>query len=539
VILYDDDVIPLLSAATQSFVVDPFFADTVEASYDTVTVGQPTAGPNRYTIHVPKETTRLSLGAPSGRWNTDIGITGYTDSHIHFETKKEAKTIVSLGGPATTSAVKGYGDAAPVSTHGYSMVTLERAWQEAMKQHYLLSLTGDITLRTKGEGKRAVVQAKAGFVDVNGFLEVNVAARAAAGGGGEGGGGEPHEAPHEAPHEGGGEGGGEGRGEGGGEGAEAAEEGAGGGISIGAHNGMPFKDAEYGTKWGGETPHSLMAKRSATASNIAAAATTAHNLVMGAAKMRHEYKHGHLHPSVDTFADVAEWLADLGEFINLAGEVKEGFAKEEPPEESINVDAEMDFGGAAGGEAAFFGVKSAGIASTIWGGVSAVVAASMQGTVFSGVAGTYTSCKGYKKVEVSCDHGDAHFDAKRDVSISAEKSLIAVGEELAQVASKEKAYFAGGKKVWIGTAAGGGWGMSMSSAGIKLGKATSADQMTSAAVEADRSIEIHAKGFALTSSSSKLTQDDGGVAAKATQVKFHAKDSDVRVGGKKILIDGP
>ena len=94
-----------LAPSTQTFVVDPVYADTVEMDIDLVSVGQPTAGPNRHTTHVPTEKTVLSLGALSGRWNTDKGITGYTDSHIHFETKAGSRTVVSLGGPATKSTL--------------------------------------------------------------------------------------------------------------------------------------------------------------------------------------------------------------------------------------------------------------------------------------------------------------------------------------------------------------------------------------------------------------------------------------------------
>src|SRR4051812_49101371 len=96
----------LLSPIATSFVADPVYADTVDVDKDTVTVAKPTTGPNRYTIHVPTETTRLSAGAASGHWVTDKGITGYTDSHVHFETKAKAKTVVSLGGPAETSAIQ-------------------------------------------------------------------------------------------------------------------------------------------------------------------------------------------------------------------------------------------------------------------------------------------------------------------------------------------------------------------------------------------------------------------------------------------------
>lgn len=477
-----------LSAPSRSFVADPAYADTVEIERDLVSVASPTSGPNRYTLHVPTELSVLSLGAASPRWNTDLGIVGYTDSHVHFETKTGAQTVVSLGGPATTSSVKGYGGAAPVATHGYSMVTVNNAWHDAKKQHYLLSRTHDATLRTKGEEKRAVLQAESGTVDVNGGVEVNV---------------------------------------------------AGGGVAMGAHAGLTFEDVKYAEAWRGETPHSIAAKRAGIFNGITNALVTAHNLVMSAAHMRKEWKGGHLHPSVDTVADVVEWLADLGEFLNTKGEVAELMSDEEATEGSVKMDAEEDFGISAGGAVGFFGAHAASLGSTVWSSVSGVVSASMKGSLFAGVAATFTSLKGYKKIEVGCDVGKVIVEAKRDASVSAEKNVIAVGKELAQVAGEKEAYFTGGRTAWIGTSAGGGWGLRCSAHGLKVGKATPADKMNRAKVSADHSITIEKNGFVFKSGSTKMDLSRQHVETSASSVKFHAKDADVRVGGAKVLIDGP
>ena len=479
--------IPLLPSDA-SFVVDPVYADTVEMDIDLVSVGQPTAGPNRYTMHVPTEKTVLSLGALSGRWNTDKGITGYTSSHIHFETKAGARTVVSLGGPATKSTLKGLEDKAPVASNGYSMVTLQNAWHDAAKQHYLLSRTADVTLRTMGEGKRAVLQAVDGIVDLIGGKEVNL---------------------------------------------------AGGGVAIGAHNAMPFEDVEYGKNWHGETPHSLAAKRSAQFTTIGAAAITGHNLVMSAAGMRKKYKKGELHASVDSVADVAEWLIDLAEFVRAKAEIQELFAAEEAVENCIKIDAEKDFGVSAGGQASFFGIEGATLVSSLWTSVSAVISAALKGTLFAGVAGSYVSLKGYKKIEIGCDTGNALFDAKKNVSISAENSFIAVGKELAKVSGEKNAYFTGGDNAWLGVSAGGGWGLQLKADGVMIGKASSADTMKSATIAADRSIKIEKASFTLSSASTVMKIGKNSVETKSASIKFHAKDSDVRVAGKKVLIDGP
>jgi hypothetical protein len=487
-VIHEDPSIPPLLANPKSFVVDPDHADTVEMELDLVSVAQPTAGPNRYTTHVPTEKTVLSLGAASGRWNTDKGITGYTDSHVHFETKSGSRTVVSLGGPATKSTLSGLGAKAPVHGNGYSMVTLQNAWHDAKKQHYLLSLAKDVTLRTMGEGKRAVIQAVKGMVDLNGATEVNL---------------------------------------------------AGGGVAIGAHQHMPFEDVEYAKNWHGETPHSLAAKRTAQFNTIAAAAVTAHNLATAAVATRNKFKDGKLHAEIDTFADIVEWGIDAAELYRAKGEIQELFAAEEAVENNIKIDAERDFGVSAGGEAAFFGIQGATLISTVWTSVSAVVSASLKGTLFAGVAAAYTSLKGYKKIEIGCDVGNALFDAARSVSITAEGNFIAVGKELAQVSGETSAYFAGTDSAWLGVTVGGGWGLLLDAQGVMIGKATSAGSMKSAKVEPDRSLKIDKKGFTLKSASSEVTLTEEAFDAKSKTVDLIAKSSELRVAGKKVLIDGP
>jgi hypothetical protein len=487
-VIHEDPSIPPLLASPQSFVIDPALAETVEMDIDLVAVGQPTAGPNRYTVHVPTETTRLSLGALSGRWNTDKGIAGYTDSHVHFETKAGSRTVVSLGGPATKSTLSGLGAKAPVESNGYSMVTIQNAWHDAQKQHYLLSRSADVTLRTMGAGKRVVLQAVEGMVDLTGGKEVNL---------------------------------------------------AGGGVAIGAHAHMEFEDVKYDESWHGETPHSLAAKRSAQFTTISATAVTAHSLALTGAALRKRYKKGDLHASVDSFADVAEWLIDLAEFYRAKGEIEELFAAEESVAECIKIDAERDFGISAGGQAAFFGIQGMTLMSSIWASVSAVVSAGLKGTLFAGVAGAYTSLKGYKKIELGCDVGDSLFDAKKNISISAENSFIAAGKELAKVVGEKNAYFCSGDNAWLGVSAGGGWGLQLNAKGIMIGKASGASTMKSATVADNRSIKIEKASFTLSSASTVMKIGKNSVEAKSGSVKLHAKDSDVRVAAKKVLIDGP
>ncbi len=485
----DEDLsIPPLIASPASFVTDPVFADTVEMERDFVCVALPTAGPNRYTLHVPTEHTVLSLGQQSPRWHTDKGIVGYTDTHIHFETKKGARTVVSLGGPARKATLKGYGESAPTGTEGYSMVTVKDAWHDAVKQHAWLSREEDISLRTMGHGKRAVIQADAGMVDLNGGKEVNL---------------------------------------------------AGGGVSIAAHHPFVPEPTGYAESWAGHPPHSVAAKRSAQWVSITNAAVLAHNLWAGYKAIRHKHHKGGFAATVDSVADKVEWGADAGEFVRTLIEIKELFAHEEALENCVRIDAQKDFGVSAGGQASFFGIQGASMMSAIWTGVTGVIAASLKGTLFAGVAGTYTSLKGYKKIELGCDLGDAIFEAHRTVQMSAEGSVIAVGKELADYAGEKDAYFTAKERAWLGVTAGGGWGLELKAEGVMIGKANGADKMMSATVDADRSMKIEKKGFTFKSASTKVTIHDDLFEATSSKLNFEVPDDDLRIGGKKVLIDGP
>lgn len=487
-IVHEDPDIPPLLANPQTFVIDPVFASSVEIDRDPVAVGQPTTGPNRFTAWIPTEHTVLSLGEASGRWETDHGIDGYTDTHIHFETTKGARTVVSLGGPATKSTLSGYRGAPPVSTHGYSMVTVENAWHDAQQQHYLFSRQEDITLRTRGEGKRAVIQAEHGTVDLTGVVEVNI---------------------------------------------------TGGGIGIGAHTGAPMEDIGYAGHWGGETPHSLKAKRAAQYATIMNTMATLHNLLTGAVNMykeRHKYKHGNHLNVTEIFGDFGEWALDAVEFYRAKGEIEELFAEEESPEAAIKIDAEKDFGISAGGSVSFFGMTATTMAAKLWASASALGYAGLSGILFGGVAGTFTSLKGYKKVEIGCDHGEVALCAKKDVNIAATENFIATGKEIAMIKGEKTLYLAGATRAWIGTAAGGGWGLDLSSAGLSIGKASSAGSMKSASVADDRSIKMATKSIKLQSSSTKMHFQNTKIETEANTVDLES-EGDFFFGGKKVLID--
>jgi hypothetical protein len=510
-----DPAAPPLAPSAQSFVSDPNFADVVDEGAAPVANGRPTSGPNRFTAHVPTETSVLSLGAANATpWKTDLGITGYTDSHIHFETKSVARTVMSLGGPATKATLEGDGNKAseseagsapegeksapegaskhaPTSSNGYSMVTEQNAWHDAQLQHYLLSVAHDAALRTKGPGKRAVLQSDAGTVDINGGLEVNVAA---------------------------------------------------GGVLIGASPDVEIKttaeEVGYTKPWKGEPPKSLAATLSGAANTFVGMAVNVHNLYTSFSHTWKKPTPGSILDHLDHYADVVEWLADGAETVRALGELYEVMFGEEATEGSVKIGAEEDIGIAAGKSVSLFGALGASLSSTVWTSVSAIGSAALKATLFAGMTGGYASVKGYKKVELSSDLGNAEFNADTKLAVKSDKGdFIAVGKTHAQLSSAGSAYFTGTTSAWIGVSAGGGWGLACKNTEMEIGKATSADQMLAAAVDAGRSIKVFDNGFLLTSGSTKMELVKQHIHSDTGSVKLDATNNDVTVGGDKILIN--
>lgn len=493
-VIHDDPlVIPLLPTST-SFVADPVYANTVEVEYGVVSPADPTGGPNRFTIHVPTDTTRLSLGAKSGAWDTDIGITGHTEAHIHFETKAGAdKTVVSLGEPATTAAITGHGAEAegehaasalaPVGTQGYSMVTAQRAWHFSMGQHYALSQAGDISVRTMGAGKRAVIQAENGFVDVNGGKEVNL---------------------------------------------------TGGSISIGAQSGIQFDEACYGKAWTAKTPTSVAAENVSYGMDCISILFAIHDLILGPVAT---YRKGvpKKQDLVDlVFTDVAKWVADLAMYKKAVDSLGAGISHDTAAPGCVKISAENDIGCVGGTDVGLFGLKGAVLGAALSASVSAGLMASLKGTLFAGVGSVLSSLKAVKAMEVVSDHGDVGIGAKKNVEITADEEFLAAGEELAQVTSEDAVLLGSSKRVWIGT--GKGFGMLLDNEGIAFGKAEEADKMLTAKITDASAIRIDKGKIEIRGTDACVTLSDDLCLIEGPAIHFDAKKKNVTFNSQSALV---
>lgn len=483
-IIEDGIDLPFLHVPKTSFVSDPAIADSVEIEYGKVTLARPTHDPNRLTIHVPTDHGVLSLGAASPTWKTDIGIVGYTDTHIHFETKKNDKTIVSLGGPAETTAITGHGGEPPEATRGYSMVTAENAWHESEGQHYLISHGGDISIRTMGGSKRAVIQADHGFVDVNGGEEITM---------------------------------------------------SGGGVAIGAASSLHMSDVPYEGHFGGKAPMPELAKKLKPIVDIISAVFSAHDLGLKAHKTFAKWKAKELSVNEYLYADVVKWVGDSIKFGMSVNKIKKAYAHAPSPPGCVKLGAEKDVGALAGGDVALAGTVGASFASAASASISAGVMASLKGALFAGVGSILTSIKGQKKLEVSSTWGDVVFSAKQNVEFSVENEFVASAEGDATVSGKKNLLLGGAKRAWIGAEP--GWGALFDDKGVAFGKASGAGDMTSASIDASPAIRIDDDKIEIAGQSGAITLSNDLVLVEAPGIRFDAKQKNVTFNGDRAVLD--
>ena len=477
---------PLICSPT-SFMVDPALTDAVDLAYDKTPLHSPTADPNRYTIHVPTETTRLSLGQKSSRWNTDIGVTGYTDSHIHFETKANDKTIVSLGGPATTTAIPGHDPRVSAQTQGYSMVTAQNAWHEATLQHHLLSRAEDMSLRTIGGNKRAVIQADHGKVDINGGEQVNV---------------------------------------------------SGGGVSIAAGE-LEVEEKGYDQPWEGTRPHSSAAPGIQIAAAVAAALSAVGDVIINTPRLK--YQEGMFAGAPFGAADKHKRKINTALMVAALSKVAGLISAPTSPPKCVKLDAPETIGAMAGNEIGIFGTMGASLGAALWASVTSGISASLTGTVFAGVGGMFASMKGYRKVEVGSDWGKVFIGAQKEIHLEGEDSLTAGADDVAHVASPSgegHALFGGGKKVWMGTTAGGGWGLLLDDEGLALGAATGAAEMETAKIKPAPSLRLTADKIEFKTKAAWMTLsgDTCVIATKDKKIRLESTSGPVTVNGSKILL---
>ncbi|AUX44349.1 uncharacterized protein SOCE26_058130 [Sorangium cellulosum] len=167
----DIDIDTLLNPKTSPSVRDPDFPATIEISPEVPSAQ--TTDPHRLTLYVPTpDATVVSLGKGASDRIPETGITGKTNTHIHWETVSDpARTLVMLGGPMLADGPGGDGAVAKESK-GYAMMTAGHGWHCADLQQRFIARGGDIVLRTtsamgaNGAKPTAQIQSDQGNVEV-------------------------------------------------------------------------------------------------------------------------------------------------------------------------------------------------------------------------------------------------------------------------------------------------------------------------------------------------------------------------------------
>lgn len=479
--IIDDGInLPWLFVPPTSFVADPGLASSVEMEYGPIDLHHPTHDPNRVTLHVPTESTVLSLGAASPTWKTDLGIVGYTDNHVHFETKAHDQTVVSLGSSATTSPTLGLGGTPPVSSEGYAMITTMNAWHESNGQHYLVSHEGDISIRTTGPEKRAVVQADHGFVDVNGGEEVTLSAE---------------------------------------------------GVAIGAASGIAFEAVPYDGHFSGKSPTSAWAKYTKVGVDMISAVYSAHDLALKAHKT---YKKGFPKKWTEReflFFDTVKWIGDAIKFKISVGKIKKVFAQAPSPPGCVKLSGEKHVLGVAGADVSFTGTRGASLASALAVSVGAGLMATLKGTLFAGVGGVFTSIKGQKKLEASSTWGDVSFSAKKNVEFTADEHLVAGTEGVAQINGKKELLFGGATRAFIGAEP--GWGVLFDDKGVAFGKASGVSTLPTATIEKTQCVRIDPDKIEIVGTDGAVTLSNDLALFEAPGIQLNAKAKKVTLNGRQ------
>lgn len=474
-------------------VIDPTIPNVESDDPSRPATASPTTGPHRFTVVVPNkggnsENSILNVGqgGPSTRIQ-DTGITGMTKTHIHWHTKDAPQTMVLLGGPTAHHGWAGPNGADnPKASSGYMVVTEGKAWQESRGHQYLLSKDGDAVLRSAAAGKRVVIQADGGEVDLIAKTNLYVVSP---------------------------------------------------GISIIAPAAVtPETGNNYDGKWEGKQPKADGAKPSKNVITVMAAAVSAHDIVRKFAKSFKKNDEGKTKFSMGAWYDHVKWGADAVKFGLTVPKIIGMFSSPEPKPGCVKINGEADVGILAGGEVSAFGTMGFSAGAAMWTSVSAGLSASFKALVFTGVGGAITSLKGYKKIEVGSDYGEVIIKAAKDLNVTAEKNAMIGAKKTAQLTSEGKTLVSAISKVVVGAGDGAGFGAVAQTNRIMIGKLDKSDTIDAKGNE-KALIVVRDDSLRCVLKQSRLQLDEGEALLRAQAIKLSAESGgNVTVNGAKILL---
>ncbi|MBM4359630.1 MAG: hypothetical protein FJ096_16125 [Deltaproteobacteria bacterium] len=468
-------------------VVDPN-SEFVESTVSRPAIAAKTAGPHRYTIVVPhNDDAVVNIGQAASTRINDTGITGRTKSHVHWHTTADPnRTMVALGGPTNEGWAGFQGNNFLLKNDGFMMVTENHSWMEAKHQLYLLSREHDAVVRTAGAGRRAVLQADAGEVDVVAKHHVYVTSDA---------------------------------------------------VAVSATGATePTADINYKADWTTDMSKAMASTGSKDIMTIVKSIYSAYDIVTKFPKRWKKREKGQLVRRPKPSADWSKWDADAKKFRKTADEFHKLFAAPKLSAGEVKIGAASKVGILAGNEVSAFGTLGASVGSALRTSISAGLSASLKASLFAGIGGMYTSVKGYKKVEISSE-GETVVKGSEGVDVTAESGGVSISaNKHAQVVADDGAYVQGKQSAYVGGGESSGYAFCADANGMSLGKFTGMTAFDSAKPVREQGITQDRNTLMMRMKQSRIEANTDNVRFKSPKVKING-DNSVTVKGSKILLD--
>ncbi|MDC0741593.1 hypothetical protein [Polyangium mundeleinium] len=478
---------------------DPVLTGNIETDLSGDAPATPTDGPNRYTIYVPTDNATLSLGE-AGPEKTRIherGITGRTDTHVHFHVTKHAPTVLSLGGPATAfvsdeEAIPSHDPKVPKQSHGYSMVTSRSAWHDAQDQNYIVSRSCDVVLRAAGNANVTnLVQADLGTVVVSAGRAIRVGTK--------------------------------------------------GTVSIVADKAVNMEDPAYEVAVAGAVRETcdrgFETDWIAYVDNLqkvilgVVAGITTYRAFRTYAKDREA---GELWEGI---TGVAKLGIDAYQFVNFANGEVDKLKKKKEETSDVNIMAKNS-AKVLGENVTAHGTMGATLSSSFSVDILGPTTG-MKALLFAGIwAGAGTSVEALGNVDVGSALGNVGIEGKKNVDLCSKKaSVTAVAAKNVQLGAGEKAMLHGKRQVYCGSGGSTGYGLHATADKLHLGRFTAGTNLGSPGPDDDKKVFFDSSRVGIMHGKSSVQVYTTIIKIEAkSQLMLRSNNHDIQLKGKKIRL---
>ena len=486
-----DELRGMLNPRATPRVTDPDLTANMET--DAVAPANPTAGPHRVTFVVPSpDHTTVSFGAAASTRINDPGITGRTDTHVHWHvaTGDTTQGVVILGQGSQDVRLTDYDGSVVSTVNGYALVTYGDAWHDAKGQQYIVSRENDIVVRTSGAQKTAVVQSDTGKVLVSGGGDISVGTK--------------------------------------------------GSMWLGADPDATIEDKKFKKVFDGDVGKWISNKAVKAGMTLADLYFSWLPIAAKAEDVEKRAAKGEGGWEIEKNWDKAKFLVDMTKIASTITRYATEFVV--PGKVSMFASTYAGMTGVIG--ASMFGNLSASVSSllsaSVLGGTSSV-----KGFLWTSIwSGVQTSVKSIKNVELKGENGEAKVIGKTEVQVVCGSGPVRVqGEKDARVNSVTgAAALHGATMAYVGAGKVTGFGVKANTSGIDVGRISSAARVfNGSGAEFDAKNKIHIKQDELcaTIGSSKLTMtpDRVQLEAKSAHGLKVSKNGNVDLKSKgKVLI---